>query len=87
MPSGSVLSKKWTAILSAPGCPGRRRRTPGPRAEPPIPIERTLVNFEADGGLIFPEWTLAAKSLIAASVLRDLRWIASVGASSGARSQ
>ena len=78
MPSGSVLSKKWTRIRSRPPLsrPSAELTNCGPSAEPPMPTTSSSRNFPA-GPAISPLCTLAAKSLIAASVdvmaLGDLR--------------
>lgn len=67
MPSGSVLSMKLTAMRSARGSPRASATNMGPRADPPIPMERTRVNAGAPGGRIFPACTSAAKAFTAAS--------------------
>ena len=77
MPSGSVLSMKWTAILSVPGSPSASATNSGPSAEPPMPIESNCVNLPAFGGLISPACTSAANALMrvdrVADLSRDLR--------------
>ena len=59
----------------------------GPKADPPIPTERTWVNLSAVGGLMVPAWTCCTNSAILAqgSVISFLT--SSLGANSGARNQ
>ncbi len=88
IPSGSVLSKKWTRILSRPAL---RRLSAwltncGPSAEPPMPITSSSRNFPA-GPEISPLWIFAANVLIEARVDVMASASSGVGASCGARSQ
>ena len=55
IPSGSVLSRKNTRILSS-AAPSASAASCGPRAEPPMPITSRFSNFSPRGLLIAPEW-------------------------------
>ena len=86
MPSGSVLSRKWTRILSL-FVPRQSATSWGPSAEPPIPTCRMSVNFFADCGVVLPVCIFFANCLMLLRVLVMSLAMSFVGAVEASRSQ
>ena len=84
MPSGSVLSKKWTPHLVAAALsrPSAWLTNCGPERGAADADDQQLAELPA-GPAISPLWTLAAKSLMAARVAVISSRISGVGASCG----
>ena len=87
MPSGSVLSMKCTCILSVVGDPSASATNCGPRALPPMPIDRRCVNLGLVGGLILAVWMSPVNVWICVMPSKISLPIFGSGARPGARSQ